>query len=159
MSDLLVKLYNLPPLAPVIEQQAAQDIRIIRAMSPNKRQVVAWVATHFGEYWASETDVAFSRSPIGCFIAVEGDKIVGFACHDTTCKNFFGPTGVHPDYRKRSIGTALLLACLHAMRERGYAYAVIGDASSAEYYAKTVGATIIADSKPSIYRDLLPLES
>lgn len=155
MSDLLVKLYNLSPLAPAVEKQAAQGIRIIRAMSPNKRQVVAWVAEHFGEYWASETDVAFSRSPIGCFIAVEGNKMVGFACHDTTNKNFFGPTGVHPDYRKRSIGTALLLACLHAMREQGYAYAIIGDASSAEYYAKTVSATVIPDSSPGIYRDLL----
>ncbi len=157
MSDLLVKLYDLPSLDPAIEKQSAQGIRIIRAMSPNKRQVVAWVATHFGEYWASEVDVAFSRSPIGCFVAAEGDKIVGFACHDATYKNFFGPTAVHSDYRKRSIGTALLLACLHAMRDRGYAYAIIGDASSAEYYEKTVGAIVIPESSPSIYRDLLPL--
>lgn len=158
MPDLLVKLYDLPPLAPVIEKQAEQGVRIIRAMSPNKRQVVAWVLAHFGDYWASETDVAFGRSPISCFIAVDGTTIVGFACHDATHKNFFGPTGVHPDYRRRAIGTALLLACLHAMREQGYAYAVIGDASSAEYYEKAVGAIIIPNSSPGIYRDLLPNE-
>ncbi len=155
MADLLVKLYDLPPIASAIEKQTAQGIRIIRAMSPNKRQVVAWVLEHFGDFWASEADVAFSRSPISCFIALEGNKIVGFACHDATHKNFFGPTGVHPDYRKRSIGTALLLACLHAMRDQGYGYAIIGDASSAEYYAKTVGAIVIPDSSPGIYRDLL----
>jgi GNAT superfamily N-acetyltransferase len=158
MSDLLVKLYALPPLAPAIALQSAQGIRIMRAMPPNKRQIVAWVLEHFGDYWASETDVAIGRTPSSCYIAVEGNTIVGFACHDATCKNFFGPTGVHPDYRKRSIGTALLLACLHAMHDQGYAYAIIGDASSNEYYEKTVGATVIEGSKPGIFRDLLPNE-
>jgi integration host factor subunit alpha len=29
-----------------------------------------------------------------CFIAVRDDRVVGFACHDATFRNFFGPTGV-----------------------------------------------------------------
>ena len=155
MSDLLVKLYELPPLASALAVQEAQGIRIMRAMAPNKRQIVAWVLEHFGDYWASECDVCFGRTPITCFIAVEDQTIVGFGCHDATAKNFFGPTGVHPDYRKRAIGTALLLACLHDMRNQGYGYAIIGDASSNDYYAKTVGAIEIEGSKPGIYRDLL----
>jgi predicted N-acetyltransferase YhbS len=49
------------------------------------------------------------------------------------------------------VGRALLLACLHAMRERGYAYAVIGGVGPAEYYRRAVGATAIEGSTPGIY--------
>lgn len=155
MPDLLVKLYKLPPVSPLIETQKEQGIRITRALSPNKHRVVTWTQTHFGTYWSSEVDVAFSRSPISCFLALDGDKIVGFGCHDTTVKNFFGPTGVLPAYRGRSIGKALLLVCLHAMRDQGYGYAIIGGAGPTGFYEKVVGATVIAGSEPGMYADLL----
>jgi predicted N-acetyltransferase YhbS len=57
--------------------------------------------------------------------------------------------------RKQGIGTALLLAALQAMAAEGYAYAIIGAAGPAEFYAKTVGAVPIAGSSPGIYADLL----
>ena len=53
-------------------------------------------------------------------------EIVGFACYDATCMNFFGPTGVKESERGKGVGKALLLAALHAMKEQGYAYAIIG---------------------------------
>jgi len=37
------------------------------------------------------------------------------------------------------------------MRDDGYAYAIIGGVGPAEYYSKTVGATVIAGSSPGIY--------
>ena len=37
------------------------------------------------------------------------------------------------------------------MRDDGYAYAIIGGVGPAEYYAKTVGATLIEGSSPGIY--------
>jgi len=43
---------------------------------------------------------------------------------------------------------ALLLSCLHAMRDNGYAYAIIAGVGPAEYYSKTVGATLIEGSSP-----------
>jgi hypothetical protein len=59
-------------------------------------------------------------------------RIVGFACHDPTCRNFFGPTAVKPEARKNAIGTALLLACLGrtcpfigVKRSRSAAHAVL----------------------------------
>ena len=55
----------------------------------------------------------------------------------------------------RGIGKALLLASLLAMRESGYVYGIIGGAGPIEFYQKTVGATIIVDSEPGIYTDLL----
>ena len=37
----------------------------------------------------------------------------------------------------------------------GYAYGIIGGVGPAEFYAKTVGATLIPDSTPGIYTDML----
>jgi GNAT superfamily N-acetyltransferase len=159
MPDMLVKLYELPPLTPVIEAQREAGIDIRRAIAPEKHIVVNWVRKVFWELWASETDVAFSNHPVSCFIAVENEKIIGFACYDSTCKNFFGPTGVDETLRKRGTGKALLLACMHAMREQGYGYAIIGGAGPTDFYTKAVGATIIENSWPGIYRGLLRGES
>jgi predicted N-acetyltransferase YhbS len=109
----------------------------------------------FGQAWASECDVAFSHHPVSCLIATEGGRIVGFACYECTCKNFFGPTGVSESKRGLGIGKALFLACLHAMASDGYAYAIIGGAGPREFYAKTAGATTIEGSSPGVYRDFL----
>ena len=53
--------------------------------------------------------------------------------------------------------SALLLACLHAMKEEGYAYAVIGWVASEDFYAHVVGATVIPTSAPGIFRGKLRL--
>ena len=81
--------------------------------------------------------------------------MVGFACYEATAKDFFGPTGVNPDYRGKGIGKALLLAALHAMRAEGYAYAIIGSAGPTAFYEKEVGAIAIPDSSPGIYKHML----
>ena len=158
MTDLLVKLYTLPPLEPVLAQQQAQGVTIRRGLAPEKHLVIDWVGRRFSPAWASECDVAFSRQPVACFIALAGDQLAGFACHDATYSNFFGPTGVDQAQRGRGIGQALLLACLHAMAAQGYAYAIIGDVGPAEFYTKTVGAIEIPDSTPGIYGGLLTAE-
>ncbi len=155
MPDMLVKLYELPPLAPLIEGQREAGIDIRRALAPEKIYVVNWVLRIFGKLWASETDVAINNHPVSCFIAVENERIIGFGCYDTTRKGFFGPTGVDETLRKRGTGKALLLACLHAMYEQGYGYAIIGAAGPTDFYTKCVGATIIENSSPGIYRGLL----
>lgn len=155
MPDLLVKLYELPPMHALIDSLAAQGITIRRAIAPEKYLVTAWVRDHFGAGWASETDVAFSNHPPTVFVAVHEEKCVGFACCDATMKNFFGPTGVDDALRGRGIGRALLLACLHDMWARGYAYAIIGAAGPVDFYAKAVGATVIEGSTPGIYRGML----
>jgi hypothetical protein len=53
------------------------------------------------------------------------------------------------------IGTALLLLTLDAMAAEGYAYAIIGAAGPADFYARAVGAVPIAGSTPVIYPNLL----
>ena len=153
--DMLVKLYDLPDSRPVMERPTQAGISIRRALVPEMHRVIAWVKDNFSDGWASEAEVAFGRQPVSCHIAVKAGKIVGFACHDVTCRNFFGPTGVLPKSRKGGIGTALLLACLEDMKQQGYGYAIIGGVGPAEYYAKAVGAVAIEGSEVGIYRGLL----
>jgi hypothetical protein len=41
------------------------------------------------------------------------------------------------------------------LREMGYVYGIIGRAGPIGFYEKAVGATVIPDSEPGIYTDLL----
>jgi hypothetical protein len=54
------------------------------------------------------------------------------------------------------VGKALLVSALEQMRALGYGYAVIGGVGPQEFYAKCVGATVIENSSPGIYADILP---
>ena len=151
----MVKLYDLPPLASHVGRLGDEGV-VIRVALPHERPlVIKWVREIFGEGWASECDVAFSNHPPSCFIATESGGIVGFACYDSACKDFFGPAGVAEHARRRGIGKALLLASLYAMAAQGYAYAIIGGVGPAGFYAKVAGATEIEGSSPGIFRDPL----
>jgi GNAT superfamily N-acetyltransferase len=159
MADLLVRLYRLPPLEPGLAAVAGAGVTVRRALPAERPVVTAFARAGGSEGWAAECDVAFARQPLACFVAVERgdaapDALVGFACYEATCRDFFGPALVHADRRGRGVGRALLLAALHAMRAEGYAYAIIGWASSAGFYQRALGegvATVIEGSKPGIY--------
>lgn len=155
MTDMLVKLYTLPPLEPELAAMQAQGIRIRRGMPPEKHLVTSWVRHEFFEVWQSETEVAFAHVPVSCWVAVEANAVIGFACYDTSAKGFFGPIGVGSTAGKRGVGRALLIATLHAMRSEGYGYAIIGGVGPVEFYQKTVGATLIPDSTPGVYDGML----
>jgi GNAT superfamily N-acetyltransferase len=150
MPDMLVKLYDLPAIP-----EPPAGIVIRRAMPYERHEVVPWVRDVFGASWASEVESAFSHLPVRCYIATDAGRVVGFACHDATCKNFFGPTGVAEQARGQGIGRVLFLHCLHAMQADGYAYAIVGGAGPTGFYEKTVGAVAIDGSVPGIYRDRL----
>jgi hypothetical protein len=97
------------------------------------------------------------RRPPTCFIAIQNDELIGFACHEATAKGFFGPTGVDTVARGKGVGHALLLTTLLDMYAQGYAYGVIGGAGPMEFYRRSVGAVPIEGSEPGIYRGMLPL--
>jgi GNAT superfamily N-acetyltransferase len=155
MPDLLVPLYKLPPVAEQIDALRADGVIIRRAYPFDLSKTRRFITKHFSEGWADETEAAFARQPITCWIAIQEKRIIGFACVEATAKAFFGPTGVAEAQRKKGIGAALLLAALHGLREMGYAYGIIGAAGPVDFYAKAVGAIPIPDSSPGIYLDML----
>ena len=170
MTDMLVKLYALHeviPLLAVLNQKGLE----IRKPHPSEKYILAeWVRKLFKESWAVGCEIALENKPVSCYIAVEKNRaqvpnenpydlpdevLVGFACYDVASKGMFGAMGVKEDFRNQGIGTALLLACLYAMKEEGYAYAVIGWVGPVDFYARSVGATVIPDSEPGIFRGAL----
>ena len=155
MSDMLVKLYDLPDYSGAVAGLRSAGVEIRRAIPPEKHLAVNWVMKTFNSPgWASECEKAFGNTPVACMLAVEKEAIVGFCCYDATCRGFLGPMGVNESCRNRGIGKALLWAALHAMWEIGYGYAVIGWAGPKDFYARTVGATVIEGSTPGIYRGM-----
>jgi len=154
VKDMLVKLYDLPPLDEALAALARHGVAVRRPLPPEKPLLVDWVASRF-PVWRAEVEIAFAHLPVGCFVAVGGAAILGFACHDVVCRNFFGPTGVAESERGRGIGRALLLAALHAQRAAGYGYAIIGGVGPEAFYTRAVGAVPIPDSTPGIYAGLL----
>lgn len=117
--------------------------------------MVPWVREHSSISAAGECDVCFSHTPVSCFIATHGADIIGYACYNATAPDFFGPTpGAGPVARPRD-RKALLVRALRAMREEGYIYAIIGGVGPQAFYEKCVGAHLIPDSTPGIYKDFL----
>jgi GNAT superfamily N-acetyltransferase len=153
MSDLLVKLYSLPPAA-----SPPPGVEVRRGFAAEKRLVCDWVAAQFDSGWASECEAAFARMPVACFVAVRDRQLLGFACYDAAAQGFFGPTGVAEPERNHGIGEALLIAALQDMAAQGYAYAIIGAAHSAEFYRKHANAIEIPGSDPGFYRGKIKRE-
>ncbi|WP_339877568.1 GNAT family N-acetyltransferase [uncultured Algoriphagus sp.] len=156
MQDMLVRLIGLPDIS-LEEARLLKKEKIVfrRSIVPEKHLISSWVLENFGEYWQSEVEVAFSRQPVACWLAQRENEILGFACYETTYRNFFGPTGTLESERGKGIGKILLIKSLQSMREMGYAYAIIGGVGPAEFYEKTVSAKIIDGSEVSIYKNLI----
>ena len=154
--DMLVKLYEVQDCPELMEKLKAEGIFIKKAMTPDLTKITSWVKETFGQGWADECTAAILSD--GCWIAVKDKKVIGFACYDATMKDFFGPTGVQEDMRGHGIGKALLIRCLISMKERGYAYAIIGSAGPKDFYRKAVGAIGIEGSIPGAYRNMVGAE-
>ena len=155
MPDLLVNLLKLPRLQPLLDQSHQNGIVLRRAQPFEITPVRQFIEKNFSVAWADEISVGFAHQPVTVYIATRDSHVVGFAGYECTRKAFFGPTGVAETERNRGVGKALLIAALWGLRELGYVYGIIGGAGPVEFYEGAVGATIIPDSEPGIYTDLL----
>ena len=156
MKDLLVRLMELPDSTPLVKKLVADESIVVkRPIAPEKSIVSKWVGQHFSPNWKDEVEAAFNTTPTNCYIAIRDQKILGFACFECTAKNFFGPTGVLETEQGKGIGKLLLLKALEALKDMGYAYAIIGGVGPVAYYRKTVGAQEIEGSEVSVYQHLL----
>src|SRR5712692_3868044 len=155
MPDMLVNLLELPPLEPLIASLSEQGVNIRRAQPFEITPVRDFIETNFSVAWADEISIGFANKPVTVYIATRAGRVIGFAGYECTRKAFFGPTGVVESERGRGIGRALLVASLWGLRELGYVYGIIGGVGPMEFYREAVGAFVIPDSEPGIYRDLL----
>lgn len=162
MVDMLVKLYELPPV-PAIQQWEHTVIHIRRARPDEKHKIGAWVEQNVKQGWGDAAATACETRPPTCWIAVEAvplgrepehgydmpsERLVGFACYDVNMRGILGPLGVREDYRHRGIGAALTVRALQDMSDQGYAYAVIQWAGDPDWYTRITGAAVIPDSEP-----------
>jgi len=160
MPDMLVKLYDMPKID-MEARMSKQGVTIKRAMALDKCKILEFVKSNFADIcadWASECERAIFNTPPSCYIAVMDGQIVGFACYDASALGFFGPTGVASSVQGKGIGKVLLGRCLESMKEKGYAYAIIGYVVDAvSFYERAVNAVIIEDSPTckSIYSNLV----
>ncbi|WP_310602164.1 GNAT family N-acetyltransferase [Anaerosporobacter sp.] len=153
--DMLVKLYDLPPYQELNKDLESEGIEIHRPLVSDKEKLLDYVKTNFSDAWKNECEAAFFHTPISCFVATKNHKeIVGFSCYDVSYRNFFGPIGVDEHFRGKKIGKELLLTALYAMREEGYAYAIVGWSAekNESFYNKVAGAVEIPDSFPGVYK-------
>ena len=142
------------------DAELLRDAGVRRAMAYEKKPVADWVRQVFGTAapgWVDECEVAFSRVPVACYIAVAESAIIGFVCHDCTSRNFLGPIGVAEGSRRSGVGTLLLLTALQAMRNQGYGYAIIGQVGSPGFFSTTVAAIEIPQSDSGVYPPRLKL--
>jgi len=151
MPDLLVNLLKLP----ASENNVQSDV-VIRPGQPFELTPIRqFIQQNFSTSWADEVSVGFANKPVTVFIATIDGQLVGFAAYECTRRAFFGPMGVLDQVKGRGIGRYLVLACMKGLREMGYVYGIIGAAGPIEFYQKTVGAVVIENSDPGIYRDFL----
>lgn len=156
---MLVRLYDLPDISDLLDAVELRGISIRRALVPEKRIVVSWVERTFHHGWADETASAFSGHPVRCFIATEGDRVVGMSVYNAISPGVAGPLGIDPGCRSGGVGKALFIRTLHDMRQQGYAYAILGwiPPEAQAFYAKIVNATVIEGTQPAsgMYRGII----
>jgi GNAT superfamily N-acetyltransferase len=154
LADLLVRLYDLP-VFPAEAKVREAGIVVRRALPPEGHEIVEWIRARFSVRWVSEAQLGLTQQPPTVYVAIKDGALLGFACFDASAKGFFGPTGVDEAARGQGIGEAMLITTLRAMREAGYAYAVIGDPGPVAFYQKRLDALEIPKSKPGLYAGML----
>ena len=93
--------------------------------------------------WADSLASIFPSNNIPIYLVIFNDHIIGFSAYDILGTSSFGPIGVLKEFRKNSIGKALLNKCLWDMKLRGDSIAIIKNAGPIEFYEKCCNAYII----------------
>lgn len=109
----------LPEYRDEIDRLAAEGITFHRPALAEKGEVQQWLMKTFGEGWSYETGLAFRPEKVTVWIARSQGRICGFATSHATLRDYFGPTGVSPDFRRKGIGRIVLVKCLRDMQDDG----------------------------------------
>ncbi len=120
----------------------AEGIILRRARPGEVEATAAFALEGFSAVWQAEVAHSADFCPPRLFVALESERIVGFAAYDVDGTARFGPMAVDPGYRRRGIGTALLKMCLRSIRDNGYLRSEIGWVGPIGFYARAVNARI-----------------
>lgn len=129
---------------PDTDRLLAAGVTVRRAERAESELLVGWLrAGPWGHSsWADEAAATLTREPAGCHLACRGQQYVGFACHGSVRRGWFGPMGTLSPERGHGIGSVLLRRCLADMRAAGLETARIGWVGPVPFYARVVGARI-----------------
>jgi len=141
LCNLTVDLSTISGDVPAIQAEVGDDCTL------------AWIDETFSATWGSEAAAGVN------IVARREEAPIGFATLDARGLNYrwlnglarerdvglFGPFGVVGDEHKTGLGVFILRQALRALRERGYARALIPAVSGEgllRYYADSVGAVV-----------------
>jgi mycothiol synthase len=102
----------------------------------------SWVREYWNPEWAWEGTRALRRKGARCYVATRGAQFVGFAAHGCVRPGWFGPMGTVPAEQRRGIGSVLLRRCLADDLSAGMNSSIIAWVGPADFYTRTVGATV-----------------
>lgn len=130
--------------APDTDRLAAAGLTVRRASSTESERLVDWLrAGPWGSSsWPDEAAATLARQPAGCHVACRGEGYVGFACHGSVRRGWFGPMGTIEPERRHGIGSLLLRYCLYDMKAAGLQVARIGWVGPVGFYTRSVGARV-----------------
>lgn len=137
--DLLVDLRNIYSF----NTKQNGNFVIRKALNKDKYLLYDFVKENFNSIWADSLVSIFPSNNIPIYLVLINDHIIGFSAYDILGTSTFGPIGVLKDFRKHSIGKALLNKCLWDMKLRGDSIVIIKNAGPIEFYEKCCNAHII----------------
>ncbi|WP_442481901.1 GNAT family N-acetyltransferase [Aeoliella sp. SH292] len=125
------------------ENVPAASLPIVRCDHEHQPSLFALLDNYWPS-WKGEVGVALRNTPPTVFVALDNDRVVGFAAYDANNlgTGWFGPMGVDERLQGRGVGRALLVETLTAMRSAGYTQAIIPWVGPVEFYRRHVGAEI-----------------
>jgi hypothetical protein len=121
------------------------ELTIRRAEKNDEEKVLGFTSCNFGEPWVETLKFGFKQKEIPIFLAWKGADLIGFSSYDVyrNQKGIYGPMGVVKTARKTGAGSMLLHKALQDMKDKGYAYIILGEAGPIEYYEKECGAVVV----------------
>jgi mycothiol synthase len=125
------------------EQVTAASLPLVRCTREHEPSLTELLDNYWPS-WKGEVGVALRNTPPTVFVALDNDRVVGFAAYDANNlgTGWFGPMGVDEQLQGRGVGRALLVETLTDMRGAGYTEAIIPWVGPVEFYRRHVGAEI-----------------
>jgi mycothiol synthase len=128
----------------LIDGLRQERIDVRRLGRGDEAAFAAYLGASWGTGWQYQGLQALrsGREPLPGHLALAGDAVVGFAVYDVTRPGWFGPIGTAAARRGKSVGTALLHACLFDWQRQGRHRGEIAGIGPLYFYVTACDAAI-----------------